>query len=98
MSAEMETDQVQNGTRIETNGSGDQPEIKKAKVTEGVGKDKTSKRLVENHLDLLSIFSLQEKLRVLSYRSGETSLSGHQFFPKNFRRKREVVIQVSAKN
>ena len=77
MSAEMETDQVQNGTRIETNGSGDQPEIKKAKVTEGVGKDKTSKRLVENHLDLLSIFSLEEKLKVKlrSYR---------QFFFKEF--------------
>ena len=86
MSAEMETDQVQNGTRTETNGSGDQPEIKKAKVTEVVGKDKTSKRLVENHLELLSIFSLQEKLKVrfLSYRYEETSLSGLQLFPKNF--------------
>ena len=70
MSAEMETDQVQNGTRTETNGSGDQPEIKKAKVTEVVGKDKTSKRLVTNHLELLSIISLQGKLKVIlrSYR------------------------------
>ena len=45
MSGEMETDIVQNGTRTETNGSGNQPEIKKAKVTE-VLEDKTGKRFV----------------------------------------------------